>query len=269
MPDDRRPFSRRFGYQPDEAPIKVRQDAPEDLRYAVVALGRDRGMDPSWLRDVVCDVLITRPDPSNWSEYPNVWGEVQSRLDSCPWYKVYDIAEAIHDRLRQFEDRALEYQRRLNEFFIERGIGWEMRDGEIIARGSEAFSTATAEAADALAQSGRQTAAVELHEAIRDISRRPEPDVTGAIQHAMAAVEIVARVVSRETKPTLGEVIKRYGAAIGVHPPLDEALVKLWGYASERGRHLREGRVPGFEEAELVVGIAAAICTYLTKKAGA
>jgi DNA (cytosine-5)-methyltransferase 1 len=43
-----------------------------------------------------------------------------------------------------------------------------------------------------------------------------------------------------------------------VPKPLDEALSKVWGYASERARHVLEGRNPNRQEAELVVGLAAA-----------
>ena len=48
--------------------------------------------------------------------------------------------------------------------------------------------------------------------------------------------------------------------------PLDAAVEKAWGYASERGRHLKEGNAPTHEEVELVVGIAATVATYLSRK---
>jgi hypothetical protein len=48
--------------------------------------------------------------------------------------------------------------------------------------------------------------------------------------------------------------------------PVDEALSKLWGYASNEARHVEEGREPTREDAELMVGIAAAVATYLTRK---
>ena len=48
--------------------------------------------------------------------------------------------------------------------------------------------------------------------------------------------------------------------------PLDQALSKIWGYGSEMARHLREGRMPSYEEAELTVMSSAAVATYLEKK---
>ena len=142
-----------------------------------------------------------------------------------------------------------------------------MREAPIVTRGSEVFSTMTGEAAHVLADHGRSTAAREMHEALRDLSRRPDPDVSGAIQHAMAAIECVARDVAVQPNLTLGEVLNRHSDLLGIRPPLDQALHKLWGYTSQEGRHLNEGQNPRFEEAELVVGLSSAVCLYLTKTA--
>jgi hypothetical protein len=134
----------------------------------------------------------------------------------------------------------------------------------IEVRGSETFEESVNSAVGQLATCGCVTAQNELHEAIRDLSRRPNPDITGAMQHSMAALECVARKVCGEGKATLGEIIKRYN---GIIPrPLDGAISKAWGYASENARHVSEGKAPTFEEAELIVGIVASLSTYLAKK---
>jgi hypothetical protein len=143
-------------------------------------------------------------------------------------------------------------------------IGWAMKQGKIVVRGSEAFSAVPKKAIEALEEAGRQTAAREIHEAIQDLSRRPHPDVTGSIQHAMTALECVARDITGQQK-TLGKLIADHRDKLNLPRPLDEALEKMWGYASETGRHLIEGRDPRFEDAELVVTVAAAVSIYLTK----
>lgn len=102
-----------------------------------------------------------------------------------------------------------------------------------------------------------------MHEALADISRRPNADVTGAIQHAMAALECVARDVANQPSKTLGQLI----AELKLPKPLDVGLEKLWGFASERGRHMRENRAPRFEDAELVVTVASAVSVYLLRLA--
>ena len=256
------PFSRRFGYQLDEPPITVREDAPENLRFGLVVLADGLGLTPHNARLEVCSILLTRPNPNNWSAYPNVFDEVQDLVADAPWFRVYDIAEGFYSRIAATDwSRGNEFEARLNEFFREQGIGWEMREGRIVARGSEAFANALTSAMDIMRVSGRATAAGEMHEALRDISRRPSADVTGAIQHAMAALECVARDVTGRPNKTLGQLV----SSLGLPAPLDVALEKLWGFASEQGRHIREGRQPRFEEAELVVTIASAVSVYLLR----
>jgi hypothetical protein len=268
-------FSKRHGYNPPEAEIAVRQDAPEDLRSAVVDIAYECGFKPSDLRQLVCRILRLAPNRDNWSERPNIDDEVRQNLEDCLWYKVYDVIEAVYERLqasgRQLTGPRNEavlasifFQDEINAHFRERGIGWQLVDGQIEVRGAESFEEAVHGGRDALEEAGKATAASELHEALGDLSRRPDADVTGAIQHAMAALECVARDATGDRKATLGELIKR-------HPdlfpkPLDQSLEKAWGYASEAGRHLKEGKAPAFEEAELIVGMCGSVCRYLARK---
>jgi hypothetical protein len=44
------------------------------------------------------------------------------------------------------------------------------------------------------------------------------------------------------------------------------AVEKLWGFASDRARHLREGKNVSGDEAELVVSVACAVCAFLGKR---
>ena len=78
----------------------------------------------------------------------------------------------------------------------------------------------------------------------------------------MAALECVARDVTGKPSKTLGALI----GELDLPKPLDAALDKMWGYASQVGRHLEEGRDPDFEEAELVATVASGISTYLTRR---
>ena len=259
-------FSDRQGYQPPAAPITIREDAPSGLRDAIPLIAERVGMKPSAMRRVICKILLKRPDPGNWSEYPNIRHEVDWLMEEAPWYKVYDIAEDLHAELAANSAGpslpADKFERGLNGFLVENGIGWELRDGRIIHRGSEAFAKGTHEAPGQLDESGFHRAANEMREALRDISRRPEPDITGAIQHAMAALEATARGVTDQPNPTLGKLVPM----LELPAPLDQAVHKLWGYASDRGRHIREQQAAGHTEAELIVSVAGALCAFLAQR---
>ena len=98
-------FSDRHGYRVQDAEITVREDAPEALRYAILLIARKVDMTPTVMREIVCEVLMVRPDPGNWSNYPNVWDEVNYLITECPWFKVYDIAEELQAALASAPDR--------------------------------------------------------------------------------------------------------------------------------------------------------------------
>ncbi|WP_186392748.1 MULTISPECIES: AbiJ-NTD4 domain-containing protein [unclassified Pannonibacter] len=263
MDDSNRSFSQRFGYRVPDAEITVREEAPEAVRDGILMLGYGAGVGPDGMRELLCTVLLKRPDPNNWSS-GNVEREVSGLIDNALWYKVYDFAERLYRKIGEpnYDGMAQQrFQEQLNQLFREQGVGWEMKEGILVARGSEAFAMATGHATEVMARSGAPTAANEIHEALRDISRRPKADITGAVQHAMAALECVARKVDG-SNDTLGQIIKR----LELPAPLDGALHKLWGFASEQGRHIQEGRDPAFEEAELVVTVASAVSVYLLRR---
>jgi hypothetical protein len=248
-----------------ELEISVRSDAPYEFRGVLVDLAYECGMRPNSMRTLVCRILRKRSDSNNWSEFPNVDREVRCLVDDCDWYYVYDIAEAI---AQEMEDTPSFYEperfsTELNAYLITNGIGWKLVGTLIETREPESLESTIAAALKGLKEKA-PTAQNELTEALRDLSRRPEPDITGAIQHAMASLECLSRQLTGGPKGTLGEILKRSPDLIP--PPLDQAIRKLWGFASEYARHIREGREPRFEEAQLLVGVCASVTIYLTDK---
>jgi hypothetical protein len=259
-------FSRRHGFGDEAAEITIRDDAPPKVREAVLIIAEgELNLSPHTIREWLCTVLRQLPDQNNWTPYPNVWEECQNLMYSAAWYRVYDFVELVYARLLAGEnpDRAERWAASINEYFVEAGVGWRLVGGRLESRGQEAFETAVDEARRVLQGANLTTAKQEIHEALRDLSRRPDADLTGAIQHAMAALECTARQVTGNPRSTLGEILQRYPDI--VPRPLDESLSRMWGYASEMARHIREGRTPGRSETELLVSIAAAVCTYLAQ----
>ncbi len=89
-------FSRRNRYVGEAKPITIREEAPEGLRTTILNTAKKLGMGPKRLRPIICQALNARPDPFNWSEYPNIWDEVQELLYECDWFRVYDIIEDVY-----------------------------------------------------------------------------------------------------------------------------------------------------------------------------
>ncbi len=76
----------------------------------------------------------------------------------------------------------------------------------------------------------------------------------------MAGLECVANHVCGEGGETLGQLVKNHPDKFP--PPLGDAVSKLYGFASGRGRHIAEGGEPDIKEVELIVSVAAAVATY-------
>jgi len=253
-------FSKRNGYRAEEQEITIHEDAPQELREFIVSSALATGLEAKQVRGAICHVLRKVADAGNWSTQP-VTTEALELLSACPWYKVYDVVEQLYRILDEKEEFAEE----VNDFFVSNGIGYKLVNGQVVFRGAESFEQVLRETTKVLAGAELTTATTEIKQAIADLSRRPA-DITGAIQHALACLECVAREASGNPKDTLGTLIKK---SPGIVPsPLDIAIDKIWGFSSEQGRHLREGRDPAFEEAELLVGLAASISTYLARKLG-
>ena len=199
---------------------------------------------------------------------------MEGHVYHCAWYQVYDIIEAVWRFFKEQDQqgfsgkdkKAPAFAEALNDFFARKGIGWQLVDGAIVTRGTEAFEETVKAARTTLEESGRPTASKHIHEALQVLSRRPAPDLPGAIFHAMGCLECVVRDVTGNEKATLGEILKKQSDLIP--RPLDTALEKAWGYASNEARHVVEGREPKWEEAELLVGLASTMATYLSKKFG-
>ena len=259
-------FSKRLGFQQrHEVEIVIREDAPFDLRGYLVDLSYEAGLRPSQLRAIVCSTLRRRQDPNNWSEFPNIDYEIRNHIDSCEWYYIYDIIERISKQMEEapYSYDGAKFISSLNDFFIENGIGWQLTSGKVETRGTAGVESVVKSALARLDESKMTSALTELKEARDDLSRRPTADVTGAIQHAMAALECALREVSGTPKATLGEIIKRHQDVIP--KPLDDAISKMWGYASETARHRREGHDPAFNEAELILGVSATLIAYVLR----
>ena len=145
------PFSSRRSYRPPPARIAVREEASSELRGAILMLAKAVGMKPSAIRNVICGVLLVPPDPNNWSEYPNIWDEIVWLMDDAPSQKVYKIVEALSvelaDPSRRDSRSAADFERRLNDFLVENGIGWELRDRQITLKAAASTAIQSGETA--------------------------------------------------------------------------------------------------------------------------
>lgn len=253
-------FIERHGIELPEAPINVRYAASEGLRNAVWSYALQAGFD----RGVLTSVLKLVIPCESYDPQQSIQSMYRAWL-SCDWQYVYLGIERIAQYMLDSEFYNLAtFESHLNDFFRRQGYGWKIVDGSIEIRGPEAVEVTIKLAQAKLSAEKLGIASNELHEALKDLSRKPEPDVTGAIQHAGAALECVAREISGDPKKTFGAILKDNPS---IFPrPLDEAAHKIWGFLSNNGRHIAEGVKPNHDVAFLVTGFVAALAAYLSDK---
>jgi hypothetical protein len=249
------PFSKRHDYSPVPK-ILSRETAPSKVRAGVVFLcSKVEGLMPWQVQNIICDVQKRiSPAPGNWPD-------VEEMLMACEWMHVYDVVEKLDQLIRA--DRWLHgsaevFERGINETFIEQGIGWKLQEGEVRVRGEEEFEFVSRRAREELALANRPITENEMAEAVRALSRRPEPNITGAIRHAIAALEA--------GRDELGDPNAKLPARIvelNLPKSLEEALRNLWVYSHDQARHMRESNNPSRAEAELVVSVTAAAIAYI------
>jgi hypothetical protein len=256
-------FGDRHGFNPDRPPIRYRNEAPMVLRESLLSIVENIIGGSGIALAVFVREKLPAEIPA--ADMP-IKASAQEALRTCPWYKVYEIAEEIRAWLRHrsgpnVKGPAMIFEKALNELFWREGIGWKMDGAHIVARYDDSGESSIAAAQVALKTAGLATSAAELIKAQEDISRRPIPDVSGAIQHLGAAIECTMREICGDQVLTMGELLKRYPNRFP--QAIKPAVTSIWAYSSEMGRHLREGREPEFAEAVLLLEMTAAAINYL------
>jgi len=107
-----------------------------------------------------------------------------------------------------------------------------------------------------------------LRRALELLSDRANPDYRNSIKESISAVEsLVGATLGK--KGTLGQLIKKMDAEIGLHPALDKAFSSLYGYTSDKDgiRHAIMGQQDiGFDEAKFFLVVCSAFANFVRSK---
>jgi hypothetical protein len=250
MPNE---FSRRYGFRAPPV-LAERNSAPKRLREALLAIFQRNGYSPEDIGEWICH--LTRKIPEEQLGAEPTWYVVSLMMNNLDWYTVFDLIEKVCPG----EIRFAPLEEDINACFEDHGIPWKIANGAIEERGDDTHEDLLRSAIAVLGTTGRPTAAAEMKEAIVALSGRPDPDVRGAVSRAIGAVEALVRDLSGDSRSTLGQLTRR----LSLPTPLEQAITKLWGYASDQARHVKEGQVIKLEHAYLVVNICAALASFLS-----
>ena len=187
-------------------------------------------------------------DTINW-HWPPVRSEIRSYFFNCAWNEVYDFIEflpanspwtAVNTRFRNACNRVLEEE--LSGYrFVADQITPITAEEEIV------------EIEEATKLTGKLSPVKQhIHQALALLSDRKNPDCRNSIKESISAVEAICRIVAATPKATLGDALKKLETKIKMHPALNQAFGKLYGYTSDADgiRHsLLDEPNLGFEDA--------------------
>lgn len=173
-----------------------------------------------------------------------LWGEIKTRVLAGEWFDVLDLLERIVGYLKVYEDSQTKplvkaIKEAFNTQFEHYLVGYRFIGVEITPLDDTTQSKAVSEAVgDAGSIKGARH---HLERAIELLSDRTNPDYPNSIKESISAVEAVCVAITGEK--TLGAAVKKLGAAgVAIHPSLETAWSKMYGWTSD-ANGIRHGSI--------------------------
>jgi hypothetical protein len=161
------------------------------------------------------------------------YGWLRDWFYKAPWFEVYDFIEALYSELKD-SSTAAELAELTNQFLETEMSAFRLVDGHIADITSK-------EEIEAIEAAGRDTQTLgpvhtHLREALAKLTDRKNPDYRNSIKEAVSAVEGICQLITGDRKATLGTALKKAkDAGVQLHPALEQAWIKLYGYTSDAG----------------------------------
>lgn len=207
-------------------------------------------------------------------EWSKTYRAIRDYFFACEWNEVYDFIEFIANSypVDDYDDYNEEFKNQCNIFLEQEMSAYRFVGGQIVQITSEEEIIAIEEV---LTVAGPlQPVRDHIKVALGHLADRESPDYRNSIKESISAVEAICRIITSESKATLGQAIKKVKEKVEIHPALEDAFGKLYGYTSDENgiRHsLMEQSSIDFEDAKFMLVSCSAFTNFLiaeSSKAG-
>ena len=160
-------------------------------------------------------------------------------------------------------------QDEVNELFEKECVGYRFIGEKIVAITDKIEIKEIEESL----QNNYECCRVQIKKAVGFLADREQKDYKNCIKESILAVESICKIIVGDDKASLGEAIKQLKSNnINIHPALETAFLKLFGYTSDEGgiRHAEGLFVSNvsFEEAKFMLVSCSAFVNYLIAEYG-
>lgn len=200
------------------------------------------------------------------SGYPkSAYQILREHFFAAKWWEVYDFIEFIAKAVESsWSNRLIEA---CNTFLEAENAAYRFVGNEIVEITNEHEMAAIETALDKSTKSVRQ----HLARALELLSDRKQPDYRNSIKESISSVEALCQAISGSPKGTLGDCLRLLKTKAPIHPALEGAFSKLYGYTSDGGgiRHALTDSAdqPSFADAKFMLVACSAFNSFLLGKA--
>jgi AbiJ N-terminal domain 4 len=204
--------------------------------------------------------------PDFGSDHPkSAYQILRQHFFGCEWWDVYDFVEFIAKAADPgWSER---FEEVCNTFLEAENAAYRFVGHEVVEITNEHEVAAIQTALDRSTKSTRQ----HLARALELLSDRKTPDYRNSIKESISSVEALCQAITGLQKGTLGDCLKVLKAKAPVHPALEGAFAKLYGYTSDSGgiRHAltEASEQPSFADAKFMLVACSAFNSFLLGKA--
>lgn len=190
---------------------------------------------------------------------------INSTISEDDYSNVLSVVEYIARRLQEMvtkQYKQINVFSILNNLFEKEFVGYRFVDGYIVRITSEVEINQIEEAIAVR----RNRVNEHLEKALLLLSDRDSPDYENSIKESISAVEAMCNDINGK-KSTLGEALKILKKGNHIHPSLEAAFEKLYGYTSDASGIRHAGQIGGqnatFEEAKFMLVACSGFVNYL------
>lgn len=169
----------------------------------------------------------SRPGHGNTSRGRQILEEIRKYFFHCEWNEVYDFLEFV---VKLSSRKYPNLPNFLNQVLARELAGYKFIDGTLVDITDSQESQMLEEA---LTDTRFAPVTIHLARALSLLADRKQPDYRNSIKESISAVEAMARVVSQNSKATLGEALKVLEKKGHLHPALRDGFSKLYGYTND------------------------------------